>query len=640
MKQLEEQYLYFSNLAKDLTARKDFLFAETSKLKTISERNPQVVEVLEHMQQLSHEKAVGIFEKLLSLIVRDVLPNPKNIVFELSTERGLPSLEFFVDNQGKLEDVVNGQGGSLINVLTTGLRMIALQRSNIQKFLVLDEQECWIKESRVAKYVNVVQEISTDLGIQTIIISHKDISYFQNSDNIIKIFKNAIGVIETENTFIHPIPIQDIPHKYISKIRLINFMSHEDTTINLHPYTNVLCGENDLGKSAVGAALRAVFYSDSNDTFIKHNSKSCAVEITTSEGCVILWQRFLKNTSGVVSYKKFVNGVQVNETSKKDVPLWVIEELNISTIDGFDVCLQNQKKPLFLLGDSAAKKASILSIGKDSSYVQKMIQKNKEIHALNNQTIKHNEKEYNTISKKLKIISNFILDYDKYDLVNKLNYIQNQKENINFLKIGLEKTLNINTIIKANNCVKNVEQIIVKNTKKLSYDISVLSHIQTINLLTLPNTVGIPKINDNTLLYKNIKKIETINNILDKEQPKVVNIPKINLSNPTDLKNLAKLKIFSTSIETLKIAEKLKPINTNIINNAHKNYNTELQLTNNLNNLFDITTSLNKANKQHQETNTKLKNITTEIKEIISNSGNLCPLCNQKINDVSILMKA
>ena len=54
--------------------------------------------------------------------------------------------------------------------------------------------------------------------------------------------------------------------KYKKYLHLINFQSHLNTVIELHPGLNILVGESDQGKTAIIRALRWLFYNEPRGT--------------------------------------------------------------------------------------------------------------------------------------------------------------------------------------------------------------------------------------------------------------------------------------------------------------------------------------------------------------------------------------
>ena len=87
-----------------------------------------------------------------------------------------------MERNGHNEDLLRGQGGSVHNVLSVGLRMFALARLNKdlhQRFLVLDEQDCWLRPELVPRLVKIVHLAARELNFQVLMISHHDIGLFE-----------------------------------------------------------------------------------------------------------------------------------------------------------------------------------------------------------------------------------------------------------------------------------------------------------------------------------------------------------------------------------------------------------------------------------------------------------------------------
>ena len=76
---------------------------------------------------------------------------------------------------------MRGQGGSVANIVSVGLRMFAittLDQRRHRKFLVLDEQDCWLHPELVPRLVKIVREAGQALGFQVLMISHHDVASF------------------------------------------------------------------------------------------------------------------------------------------------------------------------------------------------------------------------------------------------------------------------------------------------------------------------------------------------------------------------------------------------------------------------------------------------------------------------------
>ncbi|MEQ1933600.1 MAG: hypothetical protein ABL962_06945, partial [Fimbriimonadaceae bacterium] len=94
-------------------------------------------------------------------------------------------VEFFITRNGHQEDALRAQGGSVVNILSVGLRIVALQMMSLnqaethRKFLVLDEPDAWLRPDLVPKLVAIIRDAGEKLGFQTILISHHDLSLLE-----------------------------------------------------------------------------------------------------------------------------------------------------------------------------------------------------------------------------------------------------------------------------------------------------------------------------------------------------------------------------------------------------------------------------------------------------------------------------
>ena len=148
----------------------------------------QVTDALDELSQTLFEQVLGVLREKLSIAIQEVLDQPVMFRADASFKRGAASLEFSVERNGKQEDVNRGQGGSVQNVLSVGLRLFALARldeNEHRRFLVLDEQDCWLRPELVPRLVNIVSRAAKELNFQVIMISHHDVKLFdQYADKI------------------------------------------------------------------------------------------------------------------------------------------------------------------------------------------------------------------------------------------------------------------------------------------------------------------------------------------------------------------------------------------------------------------------------------------------------------------------
>jgi hypothetical protein len=372
--------------------------AEVAQAQVLIEDSPHVREWLEQLQHAQHERAVGAYERMLTAFLQDVLPGDRRAVLELATEKGLPALQFFIrkgENQ-PLEDVIHGTGGSIANILSTGLRFIALMRSGKRRFLVLDEADCWMRPSRATGFAQVINNLARQLGVQVLYISHHEKNTLEGIFSHCLHLHHEQGVLTTDWTEDEASLGWEADQVGLRSITLQDFQAHQSTFIPLSPGVTLLYGDNDIGKSAVVTALRAAIENDSNDTVIRHGTTGARVTLDFGPEGAVHWERVLKGKAKT-SYQWVGRGALPGDkpmasSTGRTRPDWMGEALGLGTIDELDVQIGRQKKPIFLLDEPPSMRAKALAVGHDGGYVQAMLAQERTELAEAKNVVKNGEK--------------------------------------------------------------------------------------------------------------------------------------------------------------------------------------------------------------------------------------------------------
>lgn len=169
---------------------------------------PKVTAALDQLCQGIMDEEIRPLERHLSAALQEVLEQPLELKLEPETRQNAAELELSILNNGKREDVQKAQGGSVANVLSVGLRMLALRMMDPKRHrpvLILDEPDCWLKPDRVPKLVKIIQEAGHALEQQTILISHHEVAFFQDAAaRIIKLERNRDGSVLARTIAIAP----------------------------------------------------------------------------------------------------------------------------------------------------------------------------------------------------------------------------------------------------------------------------------------------------------------------------------------------------------------------------------------------------------------------------------------------------
>jgi hypothetical protein len=141
-----------------------------------------VDQALDKLSEQLFGRMVKILEQKLTLALQEVLEQPIQLKVNRDYKRGGATMSFHIERSGQPEDIMKGQGGSVVNILSVGLRIFALTTldpTRHRRFLVLDEQDCWLRPDLVPRLVKIVHEAGRALGFQVILISHHDVSAFE-----------------------------------------------------------------------------------------------------------------------------------------------------------------------------------------------------------------------------------------------------------------------------------------------------------------------------------------------------------------------------------------------------------------------------------------------------------------------------
>jgi len=125
---------------------------------------------------------VEALQSQLTKALQDVLDQPIELKVERGNRQGTVTLGFYIERAGQREDIMKGQGGSVVNILSVGLRLLALHgedEKRHRRFLVLDEQDCWLRPDLVPKLVEIISEAGRKMGFQVLMISHHDSAMFE-----------------------------------------------------------------------------------------------------------------------------------------------------------------------------------------------------------------------------------------------------------------------------------------------------------------------------------------------------------------------------------------------------------------------------------------------------------------------------
>jgi hypothetical protein len=178
------------------------LAATRARLADLNARLGRADAVADAIEQLTEGMFAGLLRAIterISAALVEVLGQPLELVvdYKYHAAHGL-QIEFAIQRDGAREDLLRGQGGSVTNVVSVGLRLFALvtlDEARHRPFLLLDEQDCWLRPDLVPAFVRIVREAADRLGLQTLMISHHQLEFFDDQATVIHRFRAEGGRI-------------------------------------------------------------------------------------------------------------------------------------------------------------------------------------------------------------------------------------------------------------------------------------------------------------------------------------------------------------------------------------------------------------------------------------------------------------
>lgn len=462
------------------------------------EKQPIMQDFLNKLQFMLQEKNISFFNSLMTALSNDVIHSnnasedkPKEINFDLSVKNGMPALKInaktFDNNFEKITS------GGLKNVIATGLRVLALWRLTVnentsshkgefshRKFIFMDEPDCWIGNQSMPNYAKLLGQLAEHFNLQILMVTHKDVDYFKPYAKVYELKNNGFVSLNLLSDIEHNESKED----YIESVHLQNFKSFKDSKIELNPKLTVIVGKSDTGKSVIMEAFNAVLNNQSDDDVIRHFENKASVNITLynkAQRYNVLWERVRKTNTDYpqkVRYRLYSYNSQSNqndllsdEFNSHNTPEQIISCLKMKKLDNVDIHLGTQDDMTFLFNPriSDQERAKILSLGKESSYIHKMMDGLKSKTREKRAEIKINEKRYNLLTDNISTL--FLIDPENAEY----NELIRQEQEISQLTALLNE---IDGLIKQYCYAKSIEQLKLPENNLFEYSLVSLKEIE------------------------------------------------------------------------------------------------------------------------------------------------------------------
>lgn len=364
---------------------------------------PRVQQLLEAIQARAHARSIGAYEAILTGLLHDVMRDDALQVRLTASQRaGQPALDIDLLNDGNPEDVLDGNGGAVTNLICAGLRFAVTARAGLRRFLVLDEPDCWLRPDHVPAFVHALSSVCDKAGFQALFITHHPLgpSDFSETTSHIRLFDNGAGGVQAD------CQLSGTPSEGLTYFRAQNLRTCVDTTLHFGPALTVLSGENNIGKSSIISGIRAIAHGGASDSQIRHGTDEMRLELGVSSSGVehvVKLSRRRKGSPKVVLQLTDEAGAIVHEEkgSPSSAPEWVTDMLGIRPIANLDPQLLSQKVPVFLLDEPASTRAQVLYVGKEALHLARMFEEQNKQLREDKKTIGQSSLALTTLESKL-----------------------------------------------------------------------------------------------------------------------------------------------------------------------------------------------------------------------------------------------
>lgn len=114
--------------------------------------------------------------------------------------------------------------------------------------------------------------------------------------------------------------------RYIQKLRLENFQSHEDTILTFEPGINLIVGSSDSGKSAILRAINFLFHNPRNVNYLRMGTSEVRVTAWFNDGTIVSRVKG-KTRNGVTAQMPDGSQYAFEKIGQEEYPREILEAL-------------------------------------------------------------------------------------------------------------------------------------------------------------------------------------------------------------------------------------------------------------------------------------------------------------------------
>lgn len=213
----------------------------------------------------------------------------------------------------------------------------------------------------------------------------------------------------------------------INSVRLVDFQSHKDTKIDLHPVFTIICGSSGNGKSAIMRAVKYATFGNPGTSEVRlPDAKEYRIELNVNEQKITR----IKGT-GINAY--YLNDKTAFVDVNRDVPQSIqnvlnIKEINLDTSVSINLHFSDQLDAPFMLKEKDSVKMKFLNVLSGTNAVDLAAKRAIALSKENTRQEKQLKQDISDIQNELEAVNSKLAILKKASL-----YIKNKKSELDEL---------------------------------------------------------------------------------------------------------------------------------------------------------------------------------------------------------------
>jgi DNA repair exonuclease SbcCD ATPase subunit len=160
-------------------------------------RHEQAREIIREIGLKTQQQLQYNISEITTLALEAVFPYPYQLVVEFVQRRNKTECDLYFDREGSKTDPLSAAGGGVVDVASFALRVASwsMQQPRSRNTLILDEPFRYLSTDLLPKAGEMLQQISKQLNLQIIMITHEE-ELTENADKSFHvIMKKGISTV-------------------------------------------------------------------------------------------------------------------------------------------------------------------------------------------------------------------------------------------------------------------------------------------------------------------------------------------------------------------------------------------------------------------------------------------------------------